>query len=325
MPVILDGGMGHMLRRLGVTISGEVGSTERFLGVALANVDQPDLVREAHLAYLRAGATVLTSNNYAVTPAVLQRAGRYKDSDLEDLTKAAVRLARECATPFGAKVAGCMPPLGPSYRPDLVPENAFLHHQYRRIAKALRDGGADVLLCETMSSSREAKAAFAAAMEFGLPVWVAYTLQDDGRLRSGETVEHALSELDGTPDAVLCNCCHYGAIEAALATVAETVTCPTGGYANAFCSAGGAQIDEYDTGLDPERYVSVCRRWVGHGATLLGGCCGVFPEHIAALSTAKESLEPAGYGPVTLTGKAERFHAYAPPKSPARSALQVAS
>jgi len=71
----MDGGMGHMLRRLGVEISGPIGSQQRFLGVALANVEKPEVVVEAHAAFLNAGASVIITNNYAVVPNTLALSG----------------------------------------------------------------------------------------------------------------------------------------------------------------------------------------------------------------------------------------------------------
>ena len=66
--VLLDGGMGHQLRTMGVKVEGPRGSMERFLGVAMANSKQPELVTAAHLSYIDAGADVITTNNYAVKP-----------------------------------------------------------------------------------------------------------------------------------------------------------------------------------------------------------------------------------------------------------------
>ena len=64
--VLLDGGMGHQLRKMGVEIKGPVGSMERFLGVAQANTRSPDLVRDAHLSFIDAGCEVITTNSYSV-------------------------------------------------------------------------------------------------------------------------------------------------------------------------------------------------------------------------------------------------------------------
>merc|ERR1719421_2375905 len=70
--MLLDGGMGHQLKAMGIEISGPVGSMRRFLGVAMANLENPQLVRDAHLAYIDAGADVITTNNYACVPKCLE-------------------------------------------------------------------------------------------------------------------------------------------------------------------------------------------------------------------------------------------------------------
>lgn len=73
--IVLDGGMGHQLKALGVEIAGPVGSQPRFLGVCRANVDQPQLVVDAHKAFLTAGCDVITTNNYAAVPETLKLTG----------------------------------------------------------------------------------------------------------------------------------------------------------------------------------------------------------------------------------------------------------
>ena len=89
--LVLDGGMGHQLKRMGVAIEGEVGSMQRFLGVATANEAAPELVRDAHLSYIDAGADVITTNNYAVVPAALELSADYRgdSTKLQELVAAA--------------------------------------------------------------------------------------------------------------------------------------------------------------------------------------------------------------------------------------------
>jgi methionine synthase I (cobalamin-dependent) len=90
--VLLDGGMGHQLKAMGIKIEGKVGTMERFLGVALANTRQPDLVRDAHLAYIDAGADVITTNNYAVVPSALKLCTDAVGDEAELVKLVAVRL-----------------------------------------------------------------------------------------------------------------------------------------------------------------------------------------------------------------------------------------
>jgi len=212
-PVVLDGGMGHQLRNMGVEIKGEIGTMERFLGVATANTSNPALVTEAHLAFIDAGANVITTNNYAVVPSCLKLCTNYQGTEtITELLAAAGRAAQEArkARPDrDIKVAGCLPPLNESYRADRVGTFEENLVQYRIISSSIAPFS-DVLLCETMSTAQEARAAVTAALasaitcthrtppsnrsqETGLPVWVSWTLDEDSPvLRSGETIHAAL-------------------------------------------------------------------------------------------------------------------------------------
>eukprot|EP00037_Helgoeca_nana_P000168 m.20531 g.20531 ORF g.20531 m.20531 type:complete len:342 (-) comp10235_c0_seq1:2195-3220(-) len=317
--ILVDGGMGHMLRRLGVTISGPIGSQQRFLGVALANTEKPELVTAAHRAYIAAGADVITTNNYSVVPATLglvdvlelPSAGHYVDADLGKLVGLSARIAREAvdaAVSEGVRavntvrVAGCVPPLRESYRHEQVPpadEMAAVEAVYQRIVTALVSGGVDLILIESMSCSREAVAAMRAATVAApdTEVWVSYTLAEDesGALRSGEPIEDAIADLASAKvlsnvSAVLFNCTSAASITAALprvtaalATHAPNVSIRVGGYANGFVttdSDGGGS--DYCNKCTPSTYAAVAvDGWVKqHGASVIGGCCGVFPEHI---------------------------------------------
>lgn len=298
---LLDGGMGHLLRRSGVRVAGRIGSMERFLNVALANHNQPQLVRNAHMEYLRAGAEVITTNNYSCVPAALKLSGSGGPAQLEALIKSAGQLACEARDTFAIRsdkpkglVAGCLPPLHESYRPDRVAPDAELEESYAQIVESIAPWS-DLLLCETMSSVREGKAAAEAAARSasGLPIWIAWTLaeEDTGVLRSGEAVEEAVLAVAGVPrvEAMLFNCCSHDSILAALPRLqlAAPPGVRLGVYANGFRtvkgdgSTGGAEYQEH---LTPQVYAEQAGRWLEGGASIVGGCCGIFPEHIAAVA-----------------------------------------
>ena len=97
---IMDGGMGHLLRRNGVEIKGVIGSLERFLGVALANKEKPGLVRDAHIEYLRAGARVIITNNYCCVPSALELSEKKENASITELIDSAGRCAREAVEMF---------------------------------------------------------------------------------------------------------------------------------------------------------------------------------------------------------------------------------
>ena len=147
-----------------------------------------------------------------------------------------------------------------------------------------------------MSSAAEGKAAAQAACHTGKPVWVAWTLHEDqsGRLRSGETISEAYTALGDLPvSGVLANCCAPESITNAIPKLAETGVQFTGGYANTFWPVppdwkldGDRQTDgslALRADLDPESYAVHAARWLKKGATVVGGCCGTRPAHIARL------------------------------------------
>lgn len=291
--ILTDGGMGQELLRRSTRPP-----TPLWSGRVL--IDEPELVRELHVEFIRAGARVITINSYGATPERLEREGF--GELFEPLQKLALDLAHEAREEAGEAdvlIAGCLPPLFGSYHPSLtIPFDEALAI-YRRIV-AQEAERVDLMLCETMASAEEARAAATAAAESGRPVWVSWTLADDGppRLRSGETLATAADALaDIPPAARLVNCSQPEAIGAAipeLVALGGTV----GAYANAFTAVDrlkhGGTVDVLAAreDLDPAAYAEFALGWVAGGATIVGGCCEVGPAHIAVL---RDRLRGAGY------------------------------
>lgn len=284
--LLLDGATGTELRARGVAVP----SHKTSIWSALALIEAPGAVVDLHRAYLAAGADVITANNYAVTPRLLAREGLA--SRVEELTRRAAQLAARARDREGsdARIAGSLPPLDTSYRAELVPDADELAESYGRIAATLAPE-VDVLLCETMSCAREARAAAAAALETGREVWVALTLQGNrpGTLSGGEPLADAVAALADLPvEALLVNCCGANLVDGALATLARLAGRRFGGYANAD-EVHPAPFDPADpervprTPLEPAAYAAAAARWVGEGASIVGGCCGTRPAHVAAM------------------------------------------
>jgi len=280
MTVLLDGGMGEELRERGVN------TDARVAGRAL--LEAPAAVRDAHRQFVAAGAEVITTWNYTVTPQRLTLFG-VRDS-FEEMTRASVALADEArAGKAGVRLAGSLPPLRASYEPN-DQDVASMMEEYAEIA-ALLAPGVDLFICETMSSASEAAAAACAAAAHDKPVWVSWTLRDenDGRLRSGETVEAALAALaDIRVDALLFNCCDARVITDTLPRLRALTELPIGAYANAFVPIardwkrdGYRLRDRHE--LIPHDYGNLAARWLTAGAGIVGGCCGIGPAHIAHL------------------------------------------
>ncbi|TPO11436.1 homocysteine S-methyltransferase family protein [Mesorhizobium sp. B1-1-5] len=289
--ILTDGGMGQELVRRSK-------SEPTPLWSARVLIEEPDLVRDLHAEFIRAGARVITVNTYSATPERLAREGA--EDLFKPLQKRGIELARQARDEAGdAAIAGCLSPLFGSYAPALTISFEDTLDIYRRIVAEQTDG-VDLFLCETMASAEEARAAVTAASESGKPVWVSWTLADHGtpRLRSGETIAAAANALDGLPVAArLLNCCRPEAIAAALPELV-TLGGPVGAYANGFSSVEalkhGGTVDVLHArhDLDPQAYADQAIGWVDAGAGIVGGCCEVGPAHIAAL---RDKLTRAGH------------------------------
>ena len=290
---LLDGGMGQELLA-------RTGDEPTPLWATQVMLDHPDVVRAIHADYYDAGATVATTNTYAIHHDRLERFGL--DHLFELLHAKAIAQAVEARTAHrSGRIAGSLGPLVASYRPETCPPVAEAAPKYAEIARILAPH-VDVFLCETMASVQQAEGALRGAMAGGKPVWLSVTVDDaDGtRLRSGEPVAELgplVAELK--PAAVLVNCSVPEAMAAALEAV-KGFGVPFGAYANGFTHiSDGFKADaptvaalESRHDLTPDRYAAFAMDWIGQGATIVGGCCEVGPAHIRALAAA---LRAAGH------------------------------
>ena len=291
LPLILDGGMGRELRMRGVEILDTIWSANGL-------ITAPAVVRDIHMDYIEAGADIITTNSYGVILQELVKegiAGRY-----DELNQLAGQLAVEARDRSGADVliAGSLPPLRGSYRPDLVDAFAVIEPEYARQV-ALLTPFVDLFICETMSSADEGYAAAHAAVVSGKPVWVSWTLHEDrtGRLRSGESIADAAARVAELPiTGMLANCCAPESIAAAMGLLTATGNTFVGGYANTFVPVapdwtldGNGDDDgliALRDDLSPEHYATCAADWVANGATVVGGCCGTGPAHIKRIASA---------------------------------------
>ena len=292
--ILLDGSMGRELRLRGIEIPETIWSANALL-VA------PQEVVNVHLDNIAAGADVITTNTYGVIRSDLAKVGI--EGRFEELNEQACALAVEARQRSGRQqvlIAGSMPPLRGSFRADLVGDYDEIYPLYQEQASILARH-VDLILCETMSSALEAKAAATAACATGKPVWVAWTLHDNqlGVLRSEETIEEAFAAIANLPVCGhLANCCPPESIEAVMVALAQMPGDYCGGYANTFMPIprdwtldGGGQSDgllAVRDDLDADAYAGLAARWLPPGANVIGGCCGTSPQYIARL---KQMLE----------------------------------
>ncbi len=287
---VLDGGMGRELLRIGAPFRQPEWS-------ALALTEGPDWVVQAHTNFINAGAEVITTNSYALVPFHIGDE-RFR-AEAFDLAVLSGQLARRAvdASRRSVKVAGSLPPLFGSYRPDL-----FDALDAPRIIDPLIDGlgeHVDHWLAETLGSIAEAvavrQALDRADAAFAHPLWISYTLHDQQlrTIRSGESVAEAVAAaIDLGATAVLFNCSQAESISASIPLAMNVADgrAAVGAYANRFVSSHNSdgeaneKVSAFRDDLDSATYCEFVSTWIEHGATILGGCCGMTPEHIAGIS-----------------------------------------
>lgn len=278
--VLLDGAMGTELERRGV-------DTALPLWSAAALDTAPQVVQQIHLDHIRAGAQVITANTFRTNLRALQKAGLAHR--MRELTFRAVALARAAIAESGnaqVRLAGSIAPVEDCYSPELVPTEEELQTEHALLARYLAEAGVDLLLIETQNTIREAVAAARAAASTGKPFWVSFVLDNQNRLLSGESLSDAVrAVLPFAPQAILVNCVPTSQVRAAVRLLRHATPreIAIGAYANAGRVDEATGIWTMEGGDSPQAYAEAARAWIAEGATIIGGCCGTTPEHIAAL------------------------------------------
>jgi 5-methyltetrahydrofolate--homocysteine methyltransferase len=272
--ILGDGAMGTMLHRAGLTD----GAPERW------NVERPDVVSSIHRAYVDAGSDFISTNTFGGTRNRLQLDG-LADRVFE-LNEAGARLAREAAGP--RVVAGSMGPTGELMNPLglLTPEGA--RASFAEQAKALKAGGVDFVLIETMSALEEVQAAVEGAREAGLPAIVTMSFDTHFRTMMGIKPVTALETLAGWGVTVVGANCGNGPAEIERVMTEMSQARPEGVVLMAKSNAGMPRWkdDRITYGGTPEVMADYARRMKALGVRIIGGCCGSTPEHIAAMRAA---------------------------------------
>ena len=298
---LLDGGMGQELIRRSGKPATPLWATQYLL-------DNPGIVADVHRHYADVGASVATSNTYAIHRDRLRggASNHYAGEgdvlpDLTDRFEELLDTAMDAAASVRdrSRVAGSVGPLGASYRADLHPPAEEATPLYAEIVNHIAPA-CDMILFETIASVDAGRACLAAGRSSDRPVWLAFTVDDeDGtKLRSGEPLSEAAA-LAADADAALLNCSAPEVMRPALDVMA-TAGVPTGAYANGFTQITKAFLEGGTTAGDlqhrrdmgPQIYADHALSWLDHGATILGGCCEVGPDHIAEIA---RRLQAAGH------------------------------
>lgn len=273
--LLLDGATGTELNRRGVDTGLPLWSAN-----ALTTDSGLNVLREVHLDYLNAGADIITTNTFRTN----RRALVGKGFSARELTLRAVSTAREAVAEFGKPglVAGSVSSLEDCYRPDLVPSDDNCIEEHTERIDHLVDGGVDLLLIETMNSIREAVIAAKIASATGVPVWVTFVCDKDGRILSGELLTHAAELLIPLGvEALGVNCMPAHTIAQSLSELRAMCgeSFPLVAYGNiGFADEEQGWINTDTT--DPEGYLQYANAWP---AQIIGACCGSTPDHIRKL------------------------------------------
>jgi homocysteine S-methyltransferase len=283
--VLFDGAMGTMLYQRGVFINQCYDEL---------SVRSPDLVRDIHRQYVKAGAEVLETNSFGANRLKLAQHGL--DSQVQAINRAAAAIAREVAdeSSHPVLVAGAVGPLGVRLEPYGPTSEQEARSVFREQIAALKEGGADVFILETFSDLHEIKEAIRAARDVDatIPIVAQMTIGADHHTSYGATAEDVARTLDEWgADIVGLNCSVGPQIILECIERMATVTRrklsaqPNAGMPR---DVGGRSMYM----ASPEYMATYARHLIHAGAKVLGGCCGTTPEHIKAICEGIRPLNP---------------------------------
>ena len=279
--IVLDGAMGTELERRGVPMDDAAWS-------AAALITYPDTVREVHEDYIRAGADVIITNTFATARHVLEPAEM--GEQFRELNTHAVTLAKQARENAAARpvfIAGSISTFTARYDYSYEPRAEKARANYREQAEVLAESGVDVIALEMMRDLEQTTYALEAAVGTRLPIWVGYSCKttDEGTvvLWDGDhTLAEALEQIP-TMGASLVSIMHTLSEDtpAALREVTSRWSGPLGAYPHygEFVMPNWQFIDT----VSPEAFAAEAEQWLKLGAQLIGGCCGITPEHIRLL------------------------------------------
>jgi methionine synthase / methylenetetrahydrofolate reductase(NADPH) len=278
---IFDGAVGTRLYDKGVYINRSYDEL---------NLTAPDLVREVHSEYVKAGADIIETNSFGATRHKLQQYGL--EGRLQDINIAAARLARDAA---GDRlyVAGAIGPLGLRMEPFGPTSFAEAREMFREQAEALLEGGVDLFVLETFSELPAIEQAILAVRDVSiLPIVAQMTIQMDGKTSFGTAPEAFTIRLDELGADVIGLNCGMGPNH--LLTALEKMRAVTARKLSAQPNAGlprDVQGRQFYMG-SPEYMAKFAKRFVQAGARFVGGCCGTTPAHIKLIADSIRSISP---------------------------------
>lgn len=284
---LLDGGVGQEINRRASQIESHPQWAVKVM------LEEPELVVQVQRDFIQAGAKVITLNNYTATPTRMKRydmAPQYEQAHVLAIQCAQEALQAANVAREEVNISGCLPPLAASYVTQVAPEYAQAYDEYCNLIEQ-QQACVDLFLVETMSNLAELTAALDALAHYQQKAFIGLTLKDDSSLtlRSGQRLSDALAILkERRVQAVMINCSFPETVDSAVSLLQQS-TRPFGAYANGFKTVEPLQVGttvdrlEKRAELTPDRYAKHAMGWVKKGASIIGGCCEISPEHIKHL------------------------------------------
>ena len=285
--IIMDGGTGTEIQRRGTATGRRAWSAEPM-------PEHQDLIREIHGDYIQAGGEIIITNTFSSGRDSLEEAGLAdRTAELSRMGVKLVQEARDRAAPGRSVIiAGSMSTVIPKSEPAIVPSYEKTLAVYREQARLLADAGSEIIVAEMIIRTLDAVEAI---KETGLPAWVGYSVQREGEKcflgvhgkHAEETIAQAVEAVavDGVTALFVMHSPPED-IGPALHEMRKHTSLPLGAYAHA---TGFSVSEQSTTGalflgtISPDEYLAYAQEWVDAGVQIIGGCCGIVPEHIEAL------------------------------------------
>lgn len=284
--VLLDGGTGSEIERRGVKMND-------MAWCGIAHVEYPEVVRQVHECYIRAGADVIIANTFGTAPHVMKRMG-LQDKTAE-ISQAAVALALQARDNAGEDVcvAASLSSM-PAFDSLVIPKDDEIRDGFFRQAELLVEAGAELIIAEMMRDVDLTGIVLAAARATGIPTWAGFSasMNDDNELTNyvssvrrdtdimpfKQMVEEALPAGCDAAGVMHTNVHHTGP---ALTELNESWDGPVFAYAESGHFVPPSW--KFEDVIAPRDYLAYARQWVNQGARIIGGCCGIGPDHIRVL------------------------------------------
>lgn len=274
--LILDGAIGSLLLSKGV-------KPDKYLWSSIANLREPDIVKEIHLDYIKAGADIITTNTFRTNPSAI-KLSRY-DINYEDFIEQSVHLASDLKQEFDILVAGSNAPAEDCYQVERTLAYRDIEYNHKKHIDLLYESGCDIILNETQSHLDEIEIISKFCSDNEIPFILSFYFDHNLNLLSGEPLFEAVQlVLDFSPAAVSFNCVPPKDFETFIKSY--SLNFEWGFYLN--CGKGEPTDEAIKCSLSPDEYLKDLKKWLPKDPLFVGACCGSNPNHIKVI---KEYLD----------------------------------